>query len=469
MRIPLFGIGLQGKSPRVTAKKLQNFYCEFRPEGERTRVVAYGTPGLVLFADFGDTPVRGMCSFEPADLLYVVHRGTLWEVNNAGAVTSRGTLDTTSGRVSMTHNGLQVMIVDGTEGYTYTLASTTFAKITGVDFPDNPEVVAFQDGYFIVNDSGTGRFYISALYDGTAWDALDFASAETNPDDLINIIADKGELILWGPVTAEFWGNTGAADFPYARIQGAASEWGLAARWSLAKFDNSLIGLVKNRMGEVMVATLAGYLPRKVSTQDLDTVINGYSSVGDATGFSYMVNGHPMYQINFPTADASWLYDGSTGIWTKVKGYGIGRHRAEIQAHLVAKTIVSDYEDGRLYRLDDDAYTDAGSPIEGEIIGEHIESADRGRFPVERLRLDMETGVGLVSGQGSDPQVMLQVSRDNGQTWGTELWASAGKIGEYKKRVEWRRLGSSDSHTFRLRITDPVKRVIINAMVNPDD
>lgn len=469
MRAQLFGLGFASKSRSVTAKILQNLYLEQRPMGEKSQLVAYGTPGQELFLSFGDTPNRGWIAFEADDVFYVVHRGTLWEVNNAGVKTSVGTLDTTSGKCSLSHNGTQIIIVDGTYGYTYNTSTDTFAKISDADFPTSPETVTFQDGYFIVNKGDTGRFYISSAYDGTAWDALDFANAETSPDPLVAVLADHGELMLFGSTTTEFWGNSGGADFPYSRLQGAASEWGLAARWSLAKYDNSVAGLFKNRMGQVMVAKLAGYIPQKISTPDLDAVINGYASVSDASGYSYMLDGHPMYRLNFPSAGYSWMYDGSTGEWSSMKSYGITRHNTEMGLDYLNQTLVSDYSTGDIFRLKPDVYTDNGDPIERELISENLSAPDLERFVVNRVRVDLETGVGLASGQGSDPQIMLQVSRDNGRTWGAEMWQSMGKIGEYLNKVDWWQLGQSESFNFKLRITDPVKVVITNAMVNPAD
>src|SRR4051812_47829 len=117
MRQSLFGVGLQGKSLNVSAQRRINLYLEFRPEEDGIRIVAHGTPGLTLFVDFGDTPARGIHVL--GSLLYVVHRGTFWEVNNAGVMTNRGTLLTTTGRVYFADNGTKIMVVDGTAGYTF--------------------------------------------------------------------------------------------------------------------------------------------------------------------------------------------------------------------------------------------------------------------------------------------------------------------------------------------------------------
>jgi hypothetical protein len=466
MQASLFGLGQRSRSPAVTAKQLTNLYCEQRPQGEDATIVAYGTPGLNLFTSFGDTPVRGGIEFEKNSVIYVVHRGILWEVNNAGVQTNRGVLATTSGRVSMAHNGTQIMLVDGTSGYIYNTSTLAFVTITDVDFPANPTTCCFLTGRFLASFEGSSRFYWSALYDGTSWDALDFANAESNSDPIVSVYASNGQAILMGTDTTEFWGNSGVADTAFTLLQGTATEWGLAARWSIDKFDNTFACLMKNRMGQVMVAQMNGYLPKKISSVDMDFIINSYAATSDASAYSYMLGGHPMYVISFPTALATWLYDGSTGIWTALKSYGITRHLSEFSFNLVGRTLVTDYAAGNIYVLTDTALTDNGQPIEAEIVGETVMAPDMQFFSVDSLRVDMEVGVGLTVGQGSNPQISLSVSRDNGQTWGAEMWKTMGAIGEYGARVEWRRLGTTRVFTPKIRITDPVKRVFVGAYLN---
>lgn len=469
MQIPLFGLGMAAKSPYVTAKTLQNLYAEQRPAGEKSVLVAYGTPGLNLFVDFGATPPRGALEFPKNDVAYVVHRGTLWEVNNAGVMTSRGALGTTSGRVSMEHNGVQVMIVDGTYGYIYNTSTTAFTQIVDADFPANPTTVTYLGRRFVVSFSGSGRYYWSDIDDGTSWQALNFASAETNPDPLMCVYASNGQLVLPGTQTTEFAGLSGVADPAYTPLQGSATEWGLAARWSIAKFDNTFACVMTNRMGQVMIAKMNGYLPQKISTVDLDSIINGYASVTDATAYSYMLGGHPMYVVSFPSAGYTWLFDGSTGEWSPLKSLGITRHVGEFSFNLVNKTRVADYSSGKIYTLDANTYTDNGSSIERVIVGETVTAPDGDYFEVDCLRLEIEMGVGLSVGQGSDPLIGLEVSRDNGKTWGAQMWRSMGKTGEYAKRVEWSQLGTCRQFTPRLTVTDPVKCVFVRAILNPEN
>ena len=457
--IPLFGIGQKGKSANVSSQQRVNLYAEMQADGEKTRMALYGRAGRTLFASFGDTPARG--GIVVGERMFVVHRAVLWEVNNAAVLTSRGMISTSTGRVDMATDGDVILITTGTNGYTYTLSTDTLTVIADAQFPQTANTCAWLDAQFIVDDGSGDQFYISP--DGTSWDALDVASAESAPDGLMRVFVDHGEIMLAGVATTEFWGNTGATDFPFAPVRGSTLEYGLAARWSLAKFDSSVAGLFRNRMGQVQVIKLQGYTPVPISNPELDSIINGYASQSDATGFSRMQGGHPFYQINFPAAGYSWEFDGLTGLWGPVQaGLEGARDRGEFLLDYINKPRLFDYENGNIYLIDPSVYTDNGDPIRSVLTSRHFFS-DYDRVTVNRLFVDFETGVGIVSGQGSDPQVMLRTSRDGGHTWGNELRASLGKIGEYGARAEFRRLGTARDFVFELSITDPVKRVIVGA------
>jgi hypothetical protein len=458
--VSILGIGTQSRSPNVTAQKRVNMYLEFEPAGDKTQVIAYGTPGLKLAGTIGTSSIRGMLAVE--SFLYVVIGNEFYKVTPGFTATLIGNTTESTGRVGMANNGLQLMIVEGAKGYIYTFASGAFAAIADADFPGG-DTVAFNDSFFIVNKPDSGQFWISSSYNGTAWDGLDFATAESNPDNLIAVVADHGELILFSELSTEFWINSGGLNFPYSRISGAAMEWGIAARWTVAKFDNSLIWLAKNRLGEIQVMRLNGYTPERVSTSDIENIINKYTNVSGASAFSYMHNGHPFYQLNFD--QGSWLYDGLSGAWSQLKGYGINRHRAEMATLFGDRVIVSDFENGNFYEPKGDQYTDNGEPLISELIGRHVFDNEE-RLAINQLQVDLEAGVGLDSGQGVDPRIILQTSKDGGHTWGNERFCDMGKVGEYKARAKWTRLGQARDWVFKLIISDPVKRVLINAWID---
>ena len=341
----------------------------FDPEQPDGRAALVGTPGLLEYLDLSNyAPVRGLCKLD--DYLYAVCGDTLYKISNTPAATSLGTLNTSAGPAWMAQNGSQIMISDGTYGYTYTVSTGTFAQISDADFPGSG-TVTFQDGYLIVNDPDTQKFYISALYDGTSWDALDYASAEGNPDDLKAVVMDHRELWLFGEESIEIFQNTGNADFPFERIPGGFIERGLEASASIAKQDNSIFWLAD----DLSVRRAIDYSPQVISTPEINRQIAGYSQTSDAVGFGYTQQGHPFYQLTFPTEKKTWVYDvlasASTRqpVWHQRESWpcdaegNYGRHRANCYVYFDHKHIVGDFENGKLYELKTDTYTDDGETI----------------------------------------------------------------------------------------------------------
>lgn len=456
--IPLFGIGNQGRSVNVDAQERTNLYVELNnADPQKNIITLYPTPGLSLFSDFGATPVRGF--WEVSGVLYAVHKNKLYALLNNGVYAASGTLLTSEGLVSISDNGTQICIVDGQYGYIFNRATLVFEQITAEGFPAANHV-DFSDGRFIVNRVGTGEFYISDQYDGLTWDALNFANAESCTDNLVRAFVDSGLIHLFGDKTNEPWGNSGYLDFPYSRIGSGAIEWGLAARWSICKFMDSLIFLRKNRLGQVQVCVQSGGAAQAVSTPEIDAQLSAFTAVSDAVAFAYMNNGHPFYQITFPSENITFLFDGQSRSWSNLESNG-GRHRANLYAELLGKKYVTDYENGKVYQLTDDVYTDDGEFIARQFISRHTGNGDWSTL--SKLWLEVEAGTGLQTGQGADPQIMLSISKDGGHTYGSEMWRAMGKVGEYTRRAIWNRLGRARNWTFKFRITDPVKVVITQA------
>jgi hypothetical protein len=169
--------------------------------------------------------------------------------------------------------------------------------------------------------------------------------------------------------------------------------------------------------------------------------------------------------LTFPTADRTWAYDASTNEWHERSYFSAGahkRHRANTYAFFNSTHVVGDYENGRLYALDMDTYTDNGDAIVGIIADRHF-SEEMKRMRHKALQIDFETGVGVVSGQGSDPQAMLRWSDDGGRTWSNTHSKTIGSLGNYRTRVKFDRLGVSRDRVYELSVSDPIKRVIVGA------
>lgn len=338
-----------------------------------------------------------------------------------------------------------------------------FRAITAAGFPGG-NTVTFLDGYFIVNAPNTRQFYLSQLYDGFTWNALSFASKEAYTDTLEAVAVDNSCLVLLGFISQEYWQDIGAFPFPLLRIPGSPTDMGVAARWSVARCNGELIYLGRARRGGLSVVTIRNYRPVTVSTPDLDFLFNEYVNPGDAIAFSYRQNGHEFYQISFQQQGVTWLYDATSEVWSTLLSGDTTRHYANFGCQFDFHVITSDYRNGNLYILDPASYTDNGDLIARELITPHFfVNTSFNKLHIYRLRLDMEQGGGLNDGQGQNPQVMLQVSRDGGYTWGDEMWATCGAQGNFLSRAEWRRLGVSRNYVFKFRITDPIKTVLIGA------
>ena len=287
----------------------------------------------------------------------------------------------------------------------------------------------------------------------------DYATAESDPDNLLSCVSDHGELWLFGKDSTEVWYNSGAAAFPFQRIPGVFIPEGIGAADSFARLDNSIFCLTNN----LQVIRFDGYTPRVVSTPHIEYVFSQYSKTDDAIGYGYTQEGHSFYVLNFPTANVTWVYDASTGLWHQRRSYPAeSRHRSNCYAFFDGKHIIGDYENGKLYEMDMDTYADDGEAIRRTRACQIIHS-DRKNIFFNRFEIDFESGVGLYDGQGDDPQCMLQWSNDGGHTWGNEHWVDIGPIGEYDARAIWRKLGRSRNRVFKAMVSDPVKVVMIAA------
>lgn len=468
MSFPFIGASYTARSKNMDAQQCINMYPEVSGSGTSRSVMSLiGTPGLAVWTTLAGGAVRGMIRFS-ATQCFAVCGANVYSITNAGVSTLIGTIGAGSGPVSMASNGVVVMLVDGSAtGYVITLPGTV-APIVSASFT-GADKVDFIDGYFVFNKTGTGQFQTTQIY-STAIDSLDFATAEGSPDNLLSLIVDHREIWLFGETTTEVWFNSGNTDFPFERIQGAFIEQGCAAKHSVAKMDNSVFWLSADDRGQGMVQRAQGYRPQRVSTHALEFAIASYSRIDDAVAYTYQQEGHSFYVISFPTAGATWVFDASTNLWHErawrdPSNGAYGRHRSMCHMAFAGENLVGDWQNGKIYRLDLDVFTDDGALIPRVRTCPHIAKNMDWMF-FSSLQVDMQTGVGLTTGQGSDPKAMLTCSDDGGHSWGVEMWAPIGKIGERKSRVKWRRLGKSRDRVFRVVVTDPVRVVMIGAEIN---
>lgn len=424
--------------------------------------------GYDLFATVGTGFIRGGIETGGSRAYFVSGTG-FYEITTAGTATLRGTLNTVTPRCSLAFNGSQVMIVDGVNGYIFTESSNTFAQISDGDFPNGASIVDFQDQYFIV-DRPNGGFAISALNDGTSWDALDFAIPSSNPDAVIGLISDKSNLWLFGNRSVEVYRNTGNASFPFERIGGAIIQTGCEAPHTVAKADNTIVWLGVDENGQGVVWKAQGYNAVRISTQAIEKRILESSSRDESYAWVYHQQGHMYYCLQVKGLDTTLVYDFATQQWHERSYQNTQtnekeQHRGSVHIFFGKKNLIGDRDSGNIYELSLSKYDHAGEAMHCERISPHYDN-EKALMSHNTLELDCEVGVGLTSGQGSDPQIMMQYSNSGGRTWSSELWKSVGKKGEYRQRPRWTRLGVARDRVYKLRYTEPTQFQINKAMIN---
>ncbi len=467
MKSPILGSSYVARSVNAADNRMVNLFPEIVPEAGKEPAFLQRAPGLRQLVQLPTGPVRGLWTY--GDYAYAVSGNRFYQIDSNWSYTDKG-LVAGSDPVNMVDNGTQLFIAAGANGYIYNANTDVFAQITDPDFY-GAVGVGFLDGYFVYNEPNSQKFWVTSLYDGTSVDPLDFASAEGSPDDLVTLIVDHREVWLFGQTSVEVWYNAGLPDFPLARIQGAFNEIGCQAPYSVAKLDNALFWLGKDARGNGIVYRSKGYTGERVSTHAVEWQIQQYSTLADAVAYTYQQDGHAFYVLNFPTANTTWVFDVSTGVWHERAGWEnnqFTRHLGQCQMNFANEIVIGDYVSGTLYAYDMNVYSEAG------LVQKWLRSwralptgqNDLKRTAQHSLQLDCESGVGIVTGQGSDPQVMLRWSDDGGHTWSNEHWKSMGQTGHYGQRVIWRRLGMTQKlrdRVYEISGTDPVKIAIMGA------
>lgn len=441
------------------SERTVNCYVQVMAGAAKSRATLYPCPGFAVFCVLPESPIRN--GYQINGRSFVVAGDGFYEIFAGGSYTHRGAM-AADGRVptfsSNGQNGHQVFISSGNLGYIFDLNSNVLTNvISGSAFG------LMLDGYFVSLNTDTSTFAISALEDGTSWDAADVAQRTFAGDTWVAMARSHRELWLFGNQTTEVWYDEGSSPFPFAPFQGAFIEEGCAAPSSVAQFgaeDAGLIWLAQNSRGQGVFRRAEGYVPKRISTEPVEFALSTYANITDAIGYTYQDQGHNFYVCVFPTDKACWVYDDTTGLWHERlewltatgdwDAYRATSHWMAFNEHLFG-----DRSSGAIYRGDVRtllAMDGAGIRRMRRAPGL---SNETNYVAYRRFTLDLEPGLGQTTGQGSDPQVMLRTSNNGGQTWSNERWKSAGQQGQYAARVYWDALGQATNRVFEVTMTDP--------------
>lgn len=459
----------RSQSPIVAIEQCMNWYPErIEASGSKYAWALYPTPGLEAFGTLPIGPVRGLYGLDGR--MWGVGGDHLYEVSDAGIPTDLGLMARDNNPATMSSSGDaggELFTTAGDKGYILNLGTNAFSHVV-----DDVTMGSYLEGYFLGLDQATSRVKYSDLLDGTTWPALSYLERIAASDKLLAMAVSHKEIWMIGSETGEVWYHTGASPTPFEPFPGGFFEVGIAAPFSIARAAGSFLWVSQDKNGARIVVRMNGFSPERVSNHAVEFALQGYTTVADARAYGYQDQGHFFYVVNFPTANATWVLDLTTGQWHERGWWNVARarfdaYRPEYHVYAFDQHLVGDRTTGVIYRSAIDLYGDAdGAPLRRVRRAPHL-SQNGQRLFFSQLLINMETGVGLGTGQGSDPKVMLRFSDDGGRTWKTERTKAIGKMGEYSGRgVLFNQLGSSYNRVFELSASDPVPYRIAGAFLN---
>ena len=367
-----------------------------------------------------------------------------------------------SGRVSMADNGTQLLLlVPGGDGYIYNHVANTFAQITDADFTanGNPQQVVFIDGFFCLT-TDTKKFIVSALNDGLSYNALDFGTAESDPDEIVAPIVFKNQLFIGGSQTIEAFQNIGGADFPFQRT-GLFLSKGISSPFSIQSIQDTFVFVGAGTNESPAIWALNGNNVAKISTTAIDKELSALTEAQILDIYSWAYAEKGAYFVGFALPGTTLVYDTISKRWHERKSFvdgSLGAYRVNALVRAYNQLWAGDLVDGRIGLLAQNVYTEYDTEIRRTIVTQPFQN-NMDSFVLPELELTVESGVGNSS--AADPKVGLERSVD-GKIWSDARYRSIGKVGEYNRRVIWNRNGrASRFELFRFTISDPVKPVFI--------
>jgi hypothetical protein len=458
-QIQLFGSSTKSLSAFVSAQsRVNTFYEKIDDDEKGVRIFFRDFPGDTLAFDLPYANARGVLAVE--NVAYMVADAFLLRLRPNGTYDVLGTVGSSvTGRVSLAWNGSQLMIVLGNEAFIYDSVANTITVPTGFEYPSNS--VIFTNGFFMANKTDTSNFYISNLFDGSTWEGK-YSQMVVNPDPLQALDALHGTVVGYGTSSIEFWQDNGSSPFPFAQLSGTAQNIGLVAPFSRAFINNTFCFLGTNLAGQVQVYAFNAGTPVAISDSSIENIINSFGTVADAEGIGFSKDGHPLFLLTFPSADRSFLYDFTSGVWSYVQT-GVGdpkRYYADFSFVMNNEVYMVEANGANIYKLKVGTYQHAGEAMKRQMTSKKLEVGGD-QFTIDEMWMDLD--IGTVPA-GLTPSVFIECSKDDGNTWPMARTVYFAKGGEYAKpRLITYRWGTARNFTFRFTFTDNVPAIIVRA------
>lgn len=439
------------------------------------------SPGFTAWSS-GVTGVGARALTVADGRLFGLIAGGLWEFNSTGVATLRGTVAQDANPGQIAYNGVvggQLGICSGGSVYRYTLATNSLSAAV---LSGGYTHLGFADGYGLAFNPTTGRVQLSALNDFGTFSGSNFFARSKFPDPWQAMFIDPNGLIwLIGTETFEVWYNTGQGTQPWAPLSGLFGRYGIVAPFAYTVTGLGQFWIATSPEGGIDVVSTRGAMPQPVSNSAMETAVEGFRRTGtieNAEMLSYHDQGQTFINSAFPDAVGNtlgyaptWTYGiemeswSERGQWNSSTGeYGLWAPR--VHADCFGKHLVGDRTTGTIWVMDSTVSTDVDGNGIRRLRRTPGLTREHQRIPINDFEILMDVGFGTASGQGSDPQALLRVSEDGGNTWGNERRASIGRIGQYRKRVYWTRLGAPQDCVLEVVWSDPSPVRVVDAWVN---
>lgn len=462
--INVTGPSYQSRSKPLSSQQTKNWYQQYNENGKDPYVLM-PFPGLCVANSTMVGKDRGF--HRMAEVLYQVKGEFLYEIDSLGVHTLRGTIEG-SARCIMSNDGINLFIVvPGDKVWQYTTDTLTVTEVTDVNITGALSVDFFNNQFiYTFADFST----ISNVGNGAIASGLNRVGEETLPDAMVRDFVFEEVIYRCGVRSIVGWYNSGVGSPPIDKLQGRIFNIGLAAPYSIAKTDEAFYWLGDDNA----IYRAQSGTKQRISTDAISNAISNFTVIDDAIGFTYTFEGQNFYTITFPTANKTFTVNealSENGWFELSTGTKDDKWQASSVISVYGKDYAADADNGNIYVLDLTCYTNNDAPLQRTRVIQNIDARLIGgaigdAITMSRVVVSMETGVGLISGQGDNPRIMMEASFDGGRTWSAGAWPKVGRLGEYVLKVKWDRMKTFYDCMIRISSSDPVNYSVYSANID---
>jgi hypothetical protein len=420
-----------------------NMFAEEAPTEDRG-IVLISRPGLDdREVDLGNGPVD--CLFK-RDL--VIGSG-LFGVSDTRLYEDGVLVGTVDGAGPFSMAGYEEFLFAAGGSSLWGYDGTTLAAIATPDSFDVAKVIVAASRAVVISKD-TGQFFWSDPLEDDI-EALDFATAENQPDRLLDMVFIDDTLVLGGAETIEFWPNTGDAENPFQPLEGRVIEKGVKATGCMVPFGSTFAAVTNGNQ------VILGNEDNIISNPGLEEKIEASA---ECALWTFQIGGIEFLALRIDNETQVWSW--RSKLWSEFASYGEDNFIPQCFAGGVFGSSV----DGRTMEWST-GHEDLGSVLERRFRGgfRSKESAI-----VSSLVVECEVGqTPFLEGDYVNPVVELFVSLNHGKTWRTAPTRPLGAQGEWNTALQWNALGMTrrgKGWIGEFRVTAPVSWRVSAVSVN---